>query len=163
MSRQSEGHAVPGGDAGMSKQEKISLVMLAVALVGAVYLAWELFLAPGAAASEGALSGMRDNVAKLFAALMLGMVAIEKYGNGPLVDERDRQIKAEGMEAGYFALLLALVVAGVATRVHGFDAYLGLRPHGWLELCLLLCIAVSVAVNGAVRTYRYWRDRRAAT
>ena len=60
----------------MSKQEKISLVMLAVALVGAVYLAWELFLAPGAAASEGALSGMRDNVAKLFAALMLLPFAI---------------------------------------------------------------------------------------
>lgn len=39
MSRQSEGHAVPGGDAGMSKQEKIRLVMLAMALVGA-YRYW---------------------------------------------------------------------------------------------------------------------------
>lgn len=161
MSRQSEGHAVPGGDAGMSKQEKIGLVMLAVALTGAVYLAWELFLAPGAAASEGALGGMRDNVAKLFAVLLLGATAIQKYGNGPLEDERDRQIKAAGMEAGYFALILMVLVSGTLIRATGFADYLRLRPHGWLELYLLLCIAVSVAVNGAVRTYRYWCDRRA--
>lgn len=146
----------------MSKQEKISLVMLAVALAGALYLAWELFLAPGAAASEGALDGMRDNVAKLFAVLLLGSVAIRKYTNGPLEDERDRQIKAEGTEAGYAALVLMVFVSGMLIRGTGFADYLLARPHGWLELYLLLCVAVSVAVNGAVRMYRYWCDRRAS-
>jgi hypothetical protein len=153
---------MPGGEAGISKQEKIGLVMLVVATIGAGYLAWALFVAPGAAASEGALSGMRDNVAKLFAVLLLGATAIQKYGNGPLEDERDRQIKAEGMEAGYFALILMLFVSGMLIRGTGFADYLRLRPHGWLELYLLLCVAVSVAVSGAVRTYRYWCDRRAA-
>ena len=150
-----------GRFAAMGKQEKIALAMLAVASIGTAYLAWELFLAPGAA-SERAVGGMRDNLAVLFAGLMLAVVAIQKHGSGPLADERDRQIKAEGMEAGYFALLLSLVVAGVATRIQGFDAYLGARPHGWLELCLLLCIAISVTVNGAVKVNRYWHDRRGA-
>jgi len=145
----------------MSKQEKINLVVLAVALAGVAYLGWALFFVPGATASEDALGGLRDNVAKLAAAMMLGVVAIQNYTNGPLQDERDRQIKADGTAAAYFALLLMLVVAGVLARLPAFGAYLGSRPSGWLEPCLLLCIAVSVAVGGAVRAHRYWRDRRA--
>lgn len=145
----------------MSKQEKIAWVMLAVTLIAVVYLAWELFLAPGAAMSEGALGSMRDNVFKLFLALLLGATVIRKYTNGPLEDERDRQIKAEGTEAGYAALILMVFVSGMLIRGTGFADYLLARPHGWLELYLLLCVAVSVAVNGAVRTYRYWCDRRA--
>ena len=92
----------------MSKQEKIGLVMLVVATIGAGYLAWALFVAPGAAASEGALSGMRDNVAKLFAVLLLGT---ERGGLSETLRARAQGQVAIAMREGVSSLNLATAAA----------------------------------------------------
>ncbi|MFT4256160.1 MAG: hypothetical protein QM599_04275 [Pseudoxanthomonas sp.] len=146
--------------AGMNKQEKIAILALAVTCSGIAYLMWQLFFATGVLASGTMPEGVRDNVAKLFAVLILGFMLIRNFGSGPLEDERDRQVKAKGMEAGYFALVLQLVVTGVAVGSDAYASYIGSRSSAWLEMYLLLCIAVSVAANYAVKAFHYWRDRR---
>lgn len=147
-----------GRFAGLSKQEKITLVVLTVASFGTGYLIWELFLAPGGVAED-----VRDILGMFYAALMLGVVAVQNYSNGPLEDERDRQNKAKGTAAGYFVLVLSLLVTGSIVQSHGVAVYLGSRTPSWLELYLLLCVAVSVALNHAVRAYGYLRDRLASS
>lgn len=153
-----EDRMVSGVFAGLSKQEKITLVVLAVASLGAAYLIWELFLAP-----RGLSSGARDIVSMLYAVLILGVGGIQQYTNGPLEDERERQVTAKGTAAGYFTLVFLLVVTGIVVRQNSFAGYLGSRTQSWLEMYLLLCVAVSLAVNYAIRAYGFWRDRRAVS
>lgn len=140
---------------GLSKQEKITLVVLAVSSLGTAYLIWELFLAPA-----GLAHGARDIVSMLYSALIVGLVVIQNYSNGPLEDERERQVKAKGTGGGYFTLVLLLIVTGIIVRAHSFAGYIGSRTPSWLEMYLLLCIVVSLAVNYAIRAFGFWRDRR---
>lgn len=149
-----EDHMASGRFAGLSKQEKITLVVLILASLGSGYLTWELFLAPGGVAED-----VRDVLGIFYAVLMLGVMAIQNYSNGPLEDERDRQIKAKGTGAGYFVLVLLLLVTGTLVSSHAVAGYLGSRTQSWLQMYLLLCVAVSLALNHAVRAYGYLRDR----
>ncbi len=154
--KRGEGRVVARFFAVMSKQEKITLVMFALASLGTVYLVWQLFLAQGTVSDGGG-----DIVSMFMSVSIFCMAAIQKFGNGPLEDERDLKIKAKGIGAGYFALVLLVVVTAAIFQRHGFADYLASLTPVWQEMYLLLCVVVSVAVNYVVRAYHYWRDRSA--
>jgi ABC-type glycerol-3-phosphate transport system permease component len=148
------------GRFGMSKQERITLLGLLVTFLLAAYLSWQLFLVPGAMVSGASMRDMNSNIQAFGMVLLVGSLVIRNFSKGVFEDERDRQIDAKGMKAGYYGLVQLLILTGIIVQVPTFTGYVGSRSPAWMGMYLLLCLCISAVVIFAVKAFCYWRDRQ---
>lgn len=98
-----------------------------------------------------------DNWTLVFGALVAWLIARDP---DPRTDERDAQIAARGLRAGYWSLLLLLLPLILAL---GFAPRAAMEQLSQLMLAHLIisAIVLSTLAQDAVRLHAYWLDHRA--
>ena len=143
----------------MSKQEKLAWLGLVLTLMGCIYLIARLFLSHYLQMDAPDEQTARQ-ASRVFMVFLLGYVLVKNRGGSPFEDERDRQILARRLQAGYTSLALMLVL--VAT-VLGLDTYadsIASLTAAWMESFVMLMLLASFCIHFAVGVFHYWCDRR---
>ena len=143
----------------MSKQEKLAWLGLVLTLVGCVYLGVHLFLSdylhisgPG---TDTARHGSRALI--LF---LVGYVLIKRNKDSVFADERDSQIKAKRLQAGYTSLALMLLLVATVLGLEGYADFIDSLTAAWMESFVMLMLLASFFISFSVGVFHYWRDRQ---
>lgn len=140
-------------------KERTAWLALLLLVPTVAYLVWWLFL--DSAGQEGmATETVRRMGGRVSVLFVVAYLWIKCRNKGLLVDERDQQITAYAVRAGYMWLALSLVVTASVVGLEPWQEYLRSRSLAWIEAFLMLCLLSSLTIVSVVRVVGYWRDRQ---
>lgn len=143
----------------MSKQEKLAWLGLVLTLLGCVYLVAHLFLSEYLKIEGPGVDTARHGSRALIL-FLVGYVVIKRNKDSIFVDERDRQIKAKRLQAGYTSLALMLLFVATVLGLEEYTNFIDSLTTAWMESFVMLMLLASFSISFAVSVFYYWRDRQ---
>lgn len=143
---------------GMSRQETLGFLRLALTSAMLTLLVWSLFLLDSE--KTGTVWNPINRIASnLFYAYIAFAYWTLRKARVP-ADERDRAISAESMRSGFWALALVVGVSGAIFNTPPYDEIFRAQSTDWVQALHECYIVFGCWIESSVCVFMYWRDRR---